>query len=373
MKKEGERGSITLFVLVSMMLLLTIVAFSYMGQIDKMNHQKRQIKRIQQEYTVTQEEMKEAYDSIQKGAPPGGTIYIDEEGNKVPIPRGFSVSQTSGENKVKTGLVVKGEEGSEFVWVPVPTPVVNTEQEGNEAKAMAIKVGNNYKGLLYDFTSSGSTVKSGCTTTTTNFREPDMLSYCDSNSTYNNGLFTGDSLQSDYNQMIKSIERYKGFYVGRYEMSFNYTTKQVQSKKGVLSSRIKDTNTYRWYGLYEKAKTYTNDSVTSSMIWGSQYDAMIHWMQRDNNHVLSSIQDGNQNKEQYTGVKETDQLNNIYDLLGGNYEWTQEAYQEKIRIMRGGASNINFNEDIPMRRTTYQPPYNTTTTNIGTRLVLCIQ
>ena len=43
-----------------------------------------------------------------------------------------------------------------------------------------------------------------------------------------------------------------------------------------------------WFGLYEKALTYSSSGVVSEMIWGCQYDAMMRWMQSNNIDVTSS-------------------------------------------------------------------------------------
>ncbi len=160
---------------------------------------------------------------------------------------------------------------------------------------MAINLGTaenpQYRGLLYDFTDTGSEVMSGCTTTTDYYREPAYLtdsSYADASS-YNTVGITEESLQSDYNNMIKSVNINHGFYVARYEISLD-ENKNAQSKKNERSSDASQTDTNSWYGLYTKAKTYNKASVVSSMIWGSQYDAMMNWMHKDSNiNVNSSI------------------------------------------------------------------------------------
>ena len=91
--------------------------------------------------------------------------------------------------------------------------------------------------------------------------------------------------------MATSVAKYKGFYVGRYELglegdtpvSKNASTEENRTKVTTADSTNEKTNT--WYGLYKKCLEYTvpetNDSsVTSSMIWGSQYDAMMNFMKR---------------------------------------------------------------------------------------------
>ena len=178
---------------------------------------------------------------------------------------------------------------------------------------------------------------------TNNYREPDTLPSYDNNTTYLNiikGILTGEenankyanitsfktTMQEDYNAMIKSIEKYHGFYVSRYEMSKS-TSNTVQSKKNStpLTAVTQGANT--WYGLYAYGKTYTNsiNSIVSSMIWGSQYDAMMRWMQNGENKIdVTGNIGGNRNTGTKTGTVETDIIKNIYDLYGCYYEWTLE-------------------------------------------------
>ena len=96
---------------------------------------------------------------------------------------------------------------------------------------MAIKDDNNYIALLYDFSESGSTVQEGCSSsenynTILNSREPAYLTHDTEgdDSEYNQDGSTGGqivtqvSMQGEYNAMMASVEKYKGFYVARYEL-----------------------------------------------------------------------------------------------------------------------------------------------------------
>lgn len=38
----------------------------------------------------------------------------------------------------------------------------------------------------------------------------------------------------------------------------------------------------------------------------------------------------------FTGMNETFKAQNIYDLAGNCWEWTQEAFKDNYRILRGG-------------------------------------
>ena len=153
-------------------------------------------------------------------------------------------------------------------------------------------------------------------------------------------------MQEDYNAMIKSVEEYGGFYIGRYEISKS-DSNTAQSKKNVVALTDDDDSTNEsrngniWYGLYAYGKKYTNpnkpNSVESSMIWGSQYDAMLRWMQSGENKVdvTDNIGDNRNKSETITGGTETDVIRNIYDIYGGRFEWTLEADNTNDRVRRG--------------------------------------
>ena len=274
---------------------------------------------------------------------PEGFKPVDTETSK--WPRILTTKPT--QENLNNGLVIEDKSGNQFVWIPVETPVAKSEEEGNTNKAMAVKVGENYRGLLYDFTDSGSEVIDDCTTTEThNNREPDVVdgsndyySYYDNYYYESAGYYSlelmREGLQEEYNKMIESVKKYKGFYVGRYELGLdgnkNPTSKKAVS--GITTADASRTETYMWYGLYRKSKEYAPEkeqkSVVSSMIWGSQYDAMMNWMQ-SNNVKLNQKATGNQNTT--TGTNESDKLKNIYDLYGCHYDWTLEAYSIGDRI-----------------------------------------
>ena len=257
--------------------------------------------------------------------------YTDENGETATIPKGFEILE--GADTIDDGLVIQDEEGNQFVWIPVETPVSDTEANGTTNKAMAVKVGENYRGLLYDFTDSGSTVQSGCTTTNFGYSEPTLV---DDDSS--NGV---TDLQSEYDKMIKSVSKYYGFYIGRYELGLDTenanapTSQKEDGENGVETADAGSSSLKNWYGLYRKSKEYAPEegtkSVVSSMTWGSQYDAMKNWMQKNGINVNTT---GNRNTDIATGTSETDLLKNVYDLYGCHLEWTSEAYSTDYRVYR---------------------------------------
>ena len=264
--------------------------------------------------------------------------FKDKNGDIATIPAGFQVSETLGMNTIQEGLVIQDEEGNQFVWIPVDD-INDIAKEANNEN------GNiNYEGKLYDFTSTSAKEKDGYGVGTESNREPDIISddnngdnlYIINNllgTTYLNSSELKDTLQEDYNTIIKSISTYHGFYVGRYEISKS-SNNIAQSKPDntVLTTETGSAN--KWYGLYAYGKTYNTSSVGSSMIWGSQYDAMMRWMQKE---IIDVTDIGTSNQS----------LKNIYNLSDGYYELTLEASGEN-RIARG-ISNSDNNNSISSR------------------------
>ena len=301
------------------------------------------------------------------------------------IPAGFEILEEA--STIKDGLVIQDEQGNQFVWIPVKTAVANSEADGTNNKAMAIKDGDNYRGLLYNFTSgtngtpSTSTVRSGCTTTTSSYREPDVLSYstCDPAHFADAGYGSLDEmkqgLQSEYNNMITSVDKNGGFYIGRYELGLEGTTpvsKNASTTTGVTTADASNSSTSMWYGLYKKCKEYIpqdSSSVVSTMTWGSQYDAMMNWMQNnDNKNGVDVTATGTVNTTSVTGSNSNDNIKNIFDLYGCHREWTLEANGTSSRVFRGGYSSYSY---APSYRHGYVP--GGTSSGFSARLTLYIK
>jgi len=152
---------------------------------------------------------------------------------------------------------------------------------------------------------------------------------------YNNASEFKLGLEEDFCKMAESVNQYGGFYVGRYETSINEG--KAQSVKGKESATSETTSGKTWYGLYAIQKKYETDSVKGSMIWGSQYDAMMTWL---GDAAHTTIGD-NRNKTIETGNVKEDKIKNIYDLYGNRFEWTLEADSDDMRIIRGGGKRVN--------------------------------
>ena len=354
------------------------------GVISKAKDAKNQYAEAQ---TNDEKQLNEVSDWIDTkvGDTTGGGSVTKIDG--VPIPEGYYYV---GGTKAK-GLVIsdnvadkeldKGKEnvrrdlaGNQWVWVPVETPssLYTTVTEG-----VALSGSTGAKTTKY----TNSAIISGKTRGlpgSTDDREPDIVVGSDGTSRdYSNYATAGfsslanmaETMVSDYEEMIASLEKYKGFYIGRYELTAN------GEKTGATQTGE------NWYTLYKNCTTLAvGTKVKTRMIWGLQWDATCNWLASSGFSITNSSTWGNcsdneatgHGSKQNTGFSESWKANNIYDFAGNCWEITQEAIGEGDRADRGGYygdrgssspvfdrvsyNNNNINSFIGSRPTLYLIP-----------------
>ena len=382
---KNENGSITLFVLVSCLFFVASVACVGMYMQSKQTAVDREYRQIRANYEVSIDKLKKSGEILNKNV----TLFT-EDNVLITIPAGFTVSKES-PNVASEGIIITDSldgngdsNGNEFVWIPIneDLTVVGTDKEmakestAEEYKGKDINGRTNYEGVLYDFTGTGSTTESTEMTLssygqeTLGYREPDSKNVYDMDGgefllnlqkwlpkeveRYKDNKTFMNTMQEDYNEMIDSVKTYGGFYVGRYEMGAEDVTANVEasgkptSKIGPVTGASDWFVSRQWYGLYSKAKTYTNkkNSVKSSMIWGSQYDAMLNYaLTGDDKEKVTATENGHYGENAaYTGMTPKDKILNIFDLEGNYFEWTLEANANTYRVCRGSyySNTANF-------------------------------
>ena len=309
--------------------------------------------------TNDEKQLNEVSDWIKEtvGDTTGGGSDYDPASDGVPIPEGYYYV---GGTKAK-GLVIsdnvadkeldKGKEnvrrdlaGNQWVWVPVETP---SSLYTTVAAGQALAGSTGVKTTKY----TNSAIISGITRGlpgSTAYREPDILTSSGKDATYyatagfSSLANMAETMVSEYEEMIASLEKYKGFYIGRYELTAN------GEKTGATQTCENGVN---WYTLYKNCTTLASGTkVKTRMIWGLQWDATCNWLDSSGFSITDSSTWGNyynntadgHGSEQNTGYSESWKANNIYDFAGNCYEFTQEAgstadtYDTDCRALRGG-------------------------------------
>ena len=318
--------------------------------------------------------------------------YTDSESAKVTIPKGFKVSDvagtesTDGEQTVSKGLVIQDKDGNEFVWVPVNYTATGKDENSN--------------GLDDGFEAAFKRTNSTSSSNT----EP-----------YANG-YSGEN--TDYMNMMKSVQANKGFYIGRYEAGTTSprtdattTTSTVVIKRDAYpyiyvgwGNAMNDitTDVTDQYGkvigkgaVYLSKNMYTAGKIgaTSTLCYGVQWDAAMKFVEDSTHSTTNSKTWGNYadnawtidrttasytdstnvatgswtkitsnksktNSEQIlltTGASDSFKAKNIFDLAGNVYEWTMEADDSSYRVRRGGYYSID-GSNTPASNRTYSGP-----------------
>ena len=380
MKKNKRK----IILVISILLIITIVVLGLIY--FNTNNINMKIQGTQKEYNAELQENEHMH------------LEEDASGDKIPVPNGYVGSKVAGENEIDTGYVIyEGEEEvtdenveeaqktrNQYVWVPVP----------DASKMYGIDENGKKWGKLYEFTTeTGENIDEETGAKPLNWTESDgVMKVLNANSNKEPSIlsnyaiynFDMDSkvkslelgidsnhgfliqLEQEFNTMIESIKKYRGFYVGRYE------TGNLQQEVATVIKGNTNIGNKNWYNVYNKCKTLKADktNIETGIIWGCQWDRILMWLIESKNkskeEIINSTSWGNYNNVEFeyidskgdrkikklnesiqipTGSSEYTRANNIYDLGGNIYESTMEAFSYYFRVYRGGYFDLIYNED----------------------------
>ena len=361
MKDKQERG-ITLIALVVTIVVLLILAGVSISLVLNNNGVISKAKDAREQYAEAQtndeKQLNEVSDWIDTkvGDTTGGSDY-NPASEGVSIPAGFyyvggtkdsglvisdnanDKEKYKGQSTVGTDLV-----GNQFVWIPVDNIT-------------------DYKRTAYS-----SNVATGITDTTTNSEKINLYSTSDSQ-------YSTEALPEDEKT---SVEKNKGYYIGRYEAGDKESTEaKTLREDGASTSNtitVKAGQAPYKYVTITQAKSLAEGfstkqgytSVKSKLVSSYAWDTAIAFIQKTNSDYGRSSPQGNYKNAEtftYTDIKgqgqtkvkgsssgtpiptgQTTGVCNIYDMGGNVWEWTTESYSFELHPYtdRGGNCNCYF-------------------------------
>ena len=268
------------------------------------------------------------------------TIFKDVNGEQVPIPEGYIVSENSDENIVNKGLVISDSRGNEYVWISCTV----------DSSSNKLQYKRTEWGVEKDGTDNSRAIKDELT-----LKDIDVTySKTDTDNGINEEI--SKEIVAQINAEKESIKKYGGYYIGRYEVG-------KDNKTAVIKAEQEPYVNIKWSKAYELAKGIGGgEGATTYLCSSYSWDTAINFIQNTTgkNYATSIIGfNGNWKSQEVkdssgkvikpvntaqrlnTGL--TTALCNIYDMGGNVGEFTTELNPgtSDTVVLRGGYSNIN--------------------------------
>ena len=268
------------------------------------------------------------------------TIFKDVNGEQVPIPEGYIVSENSDENIVNKGLVVSDSRGNEYVWISCTV----------DSSSNKLQYKRTEWGVEKDGTDNSRAIKDELT-----LKDIDVTySKTDTDNGINEEI--SKEIVAQINAEKESIKKYGGYYIGRYEVG-------KDNKTAVIKAEQEPYVNIKWSKAYELAKGIGGgEGATTYLCSSYSWDTAINFIQNTTgkNYATSIIGfNGNWKSQEVkdssgkvikpvntaqrlnTGL--TTALCNIYDMGGNVGEFTTELNPgtSETVVLRGGNYNVN--------------------------------
>ena len=271
------------------------------------------------------------------------TIFKDVNGEQVPIPEGYIVSENSDENIVNKGLVISDSRGNEYVWISCTV----------DSSSNKLQYKRTEWGVEKDGTDNSRAIKDELT-----LKDIDVTySKTDTDNGINEEI--SKEIVAQINAEKESIKKYGGYYIGRYEVG-------KDNKTAVIKAEQEPYVNIKWSKAYELAKGIGGgEGATTYLCSSYSWDTAINFIQNTTgkNYATSIIGfNGNWKSQEVkdssgkvikpvntaqrlnTGL--TTALCNIYDMGGNVGEFTTELNPgtSETVVLRGG---VNYDYTSP--------------------------
>ena len=268
------------------------------------------------------------------------TIFKDVNGEQVPIPEGYIVSENSDENIVNKGLVISDSRGNEYVWISCTV----------DSSSNKLQYKRTEWGVEKDGTDNSRAIKDELT-----LKDIDVTySKTDTDNGINEEI--SKEIVAQINAEKESIKKYGGYYIGRYEVG-------KDNKTAVIKAEQEPYVNIKWSKAYELAKGIGGgEGATTYLCSSYSWDTAINFIQNTTgkNYATSIIGfNGNWKSQEVkdssgkvikpvntaqrlnTGL--TTALCNIYDMGGNVGEFTTELNPgtSETVVLRGGNNYSN--------------------------------
>ena len=270
------------------------------------------------------------------------TEVNDSLGNKVVVPAGFKIINP--EKNVTDGIIIQDvqagddiSKGNEYVWVPVGK--ININENG---ESVNIELGR------YTFDTDG---KETLHQTSSEYEKEVIIQeyYVE---TIEDKF--GNAVPENLGKFVISVEKYGGFYIGRYEVGaneasekrvFQVDTSHMDSTPVVKSNKWPYTFVNQKDASILSRQMYDNnkENYSSDLINSYAWDTTISFIQKCSDNKTYSQSGSLQTILTTTGNSKDannnkDVVCNIYDLAGNSYEYSTEIslYDTNNIIVRGG-------------------------------------
>ena len=268
------------------------------------------------------------------------TIFKDVNGEQVPIPEGYIVSENSDENIVNKGLVISDSRGNEYVWISCTV----------DSSSNKLQYKRTEWGVEKDGTDNSRAIKDELT-----LKDIDVTySKTDTDNGINEEI--SKEIVAQINAEKESIKKYGGYYIGRYEVG-------KDNKTAVIKAEQEPYVNIKWSKAYELAKGIGGgEGATTYLCSSYSWDTAINFIQNTTgkNYATSIIGfNGNWKSQEVKDssgkvikpVKTAQRLNtglttalcNIYDMGGNVGEFTTELNPgtSETVVLRGGGTHNN--------------------------------